>query len=170
MGLDESVIELRQEKVDNPLEFLRVLKSAFQNRGNDKSKFNVTHLYVLFCTWIVPFLLYWDDSLLRFSSHLSLMDGFSLGRIVTIHIYYSNTITGENIYSKLSLVDLAGSEGLTMEDDSGDHVTDLLHVMNSISTYVKFLFLFFIHFSIPVSCTYNFCVFIMLRSDKKFHV
>ncbi|XP_023637723.1 kinesin-like protein KIN-14A isoform X2 [Capsella rubella] len=98
MGLDDSVVELIQEKVDNPLEFLRVLKSAFQNRGNDKSKFNVTHL------------------------------------IVTIHIYYSNTITGENIYSKLSLVDMAGSEGLIMEDDSGDHVTDLLHVMNSIST------------------------------------
>ncbi|CAL9229837.1 unnamed protein product [Arabidopsis halleri] len=97
MDLHESVIELGQEKVDNPLEFLRVLKSAFQNRGNDKSKFNVTHL------------------------------------IVTIHIYYSNTITGESIYSKLSLVDLAGSEGLTVENDSGDHVTDLLHVMNSIS-------------------------------------
>ncbi|KAL1209028.1 Kinesin-like protein KIN-14A [Cardamine amara subsp. amara] len=97
MGLHESVIELGQEKVDNPLEFLRVLKSAFQNRGNDKSKFNVTHL------------------------------------IVTIHIYYSNTITGENIYSKLSLVDLAGSEGLTVENDSGEHVTDLLHVMNSFS-------------------------------------
>ncbi|KAG7601820.1 Kinesin motor domain [Arabidopsis thaliana x Arabidopsis arenosa] len=97
MDLHESVIELGQEKVDNPLEFLGVLKSAFLNRGNYKSKFNVTHL------------------------------------IVTIHIYYSNTITGENIYSKLSLVDLAGSEGLIMENDSGDHVTDLLHVMNSIS-------------------------------------
>ncbi|CAH2073237.1 unnamed protein product [Thlaspi arvense] len=95
MGSHESIVELGQEKVDNPLEFLRVLKSAFQNRGFDKS--NVTHL------------------------------------IITIHIYYSNTITGENIYSKLSLVDLAGSEGLTVENDSGDNVTDLLHVMNSIS-------------------------------------
>lgn len=73
---------------------------------------------------------------------MSFMDGFSLGRIVTIHIYYSNTITGENIYSKLSLVDLAGSEGLNVEDDSGDHVTDLLHVMNSISAYAKFFFLY----------------------------
>ncbi|KAF8080607.1 hypothetical protein N665_0932s0007 [Sinapis alba] len=97
MGSHESVIELEQEKADNPLEFLRILKYAFQNRGNDKSKFNVTHL------------------------------------IVTIHIYYSNTITGENMYSKLSLVDLAGSEGLTVENDSGEHVTDRLHVMNSIS-------------------------------------
>ncbi|XP_024012498.1 kinesin-like protein KIN-14A isoform X2 [Eutrema salsugineum] len=97
MGLHESTIEFGQEKADNPLEFLRILKSAFQNRGIDISKSNVTHL------------------------------------IVTIHIYYSNTITGENIYSKLSLVDLAGSEGLTVENDSGDHVTDLLHVMNSIS-------------------------------------
>lgn len=49
MGSHESIIELGQEKADNPLEFLRVLKSAFQNRGIDKSKFNVTHLYVLFC-------------------------------------------------------------------------------------------------------------------------
>uniref|UniRef100_A0A1J3CBR9 Kinesin-like protein KCA1 n=1 Tax=Noccaea caerulescens TaxID=107243 RepID=A0A1J3CBR9_NOCCA len=97
MGSHESIIEVGQEKADNPLEFLRVLKSAFQNRGIDKSKFNVTHL------------------------------------IVTVHIYYSNTISGENIYSKLSLVDLAGSEGLTVENDSGENVTDLLHVMNSIS-------------------------------------
>ncbi|KAG2335103.1 hypothetical protein Bca4012_016291 [Brassica carinata] len=97
MGSHESVIELEQEKADNPLEFSRILNYAFQNRGNDKSKFNVTHL------------------------------------IVTIHIYYSNTITGENMYSKLSLVDLAGSEALTVENDSGEHVTDRLHVMNSIS-------------------------------------
>ncbi|CAN8256716.1 unnamed protein product [Cochlearia groenlandica] len=104
MGSHENIIELVQEKVENPLEFLRVLKSAFQNRGIDKSKFNVTHLFV------------------------------------TIHVYYSNRITGENIYSKLSLVDLAGSEGLTVENDSGDHVTDLLHVMNSISALGDVLF------------------------------
>ncbi|WZY80296.1 hypothetical protein YC2023_026680 [Brassica napus] len=97
MGSHESVTELEQERADNPLEFSSVLKYAFQNRGDDKSKFNVTHL------------------------------------IVTIHIYYSNTITGENMYSKLSLVDLAGSEGLTVENDGGEHVTDRLHVMNSIS-------------------------------------
>ncbi|KAL0677413.1 hypothetical protein Bca4012_005394 [Brassica carinata] len=97
MGLRESVIELSQEKVDNPSEFLRILKSALQSRGNDKSKSNVTHL------------------------------------IVSVHICYNNTITGESVNSKLSLVDLAGSEGLTVEDDNGDHVTDLLHVTNSIS-------------------------------------
>ncbi|KAL0721513.1 hypothetical protein Bca4012_036112 [Brassica carinata] len=97
MGLRESVIELSQEKVDNPSEFLSILKSALQSRGNDKSKSNVTHL------------------------------------IVSVHICYSNTITGESVNSKLSLVDLAGSEGLTVEDDNGDHVTDLLHVTNSIS-------------------------------------
>ena len=48
MGLRESVIEISQEKVDNPSEFLRILKSALESRGNDKSKSNVTHLYVLF--------------------------------------------------------------------------------------------------------------------------
>ncbi|XP_075654087.1 kinesin-like protein KIN-14B isoform X1 [Castanea sativa] len=97
MGSPDSIIELVQEKVDNPSEFSRVMKAAFQSRGNDISKFNVSHL------------------------------------IVTIHIYYGNLITGENSYSKLSLVDLAGSEGSIGEDDSGEHVTDLLHVMKSLS-------------------------------------
>ncbi|KAK0604162.1 hypothetical protein LWI29_012700 [Acer saccharum] len=93
----ESVIDLVQEKVDNPLEFSKVLKSAFQKRGNDDSKFNVSHL------------------------------------IIMIHIYYTNLVTGENLYSKLSLVDLAGSEGSIAEDESGERVTDLLHVMKSLS-------------------------------------
>ncbi|CAB4283866.1 unnamed protein product [Prunus armeniaca] len=97
MGSPESFVELVQEKVDNPLDFSKVLKDAFQSRGNDPSKFNVSHL------------------------------------IITIHIYYNNLITGENTYSKLSLVDLAGSEGLIAEDDSSERVTDLLHVMKSLS-------------------------------------
>lgn len=96
-GSPESYVELVQEKVDTPLDFLRVLKVAFQSRGTDISKLNVSHL------------------------------------IITIHIHYNNLITGENVYSKLSLVDLAGSEGLAVEDDSGDRVTDLLHVMKSLS-------------------------------------
>ncbi|XP_059439959.1 kinesin-like protein KIN-14B [Corylus avellana] len=97
MGSPESFVELVQEKVDNPLEFSKVLKAAFQGRGKDISKFNVSHL------------------------------------TITIHIYYNNLITGENSYSKLSLVDTAGSEGSIEEDDSGEHVTDLLHVMKSLS-------------------------------------
>ncbi|KAG8642825.1 hypothetical protein MANES_12G126900v8 [Manihot esculenta] len=97
MGSAESFIELVQEKVDNPLDFSRVLKAAFQSRGNDTSKFNVSHL------------------------------------IITVHIYYNNLISGENLYSKLSLVDLAGTEGLITEDESGERVTDLLHVMKALS-------------------------------------
>ncbi|KAG2696185.1 hypothetical protein I3760_07G046400 [Carya illinoinensis] len=97
MGPPESSIELVWERVDNPLEFSRILKAAFQSRGDDMSKFNVSHL------------------------------------IITIHIYYTNLITGENSYSKLSLVDLAGSEGSIGEEDSGENVTDLLHVMKSLS-------------------------------------
>ncbi|KAK9284193.1 hypothetical protein L1049_023362 [Liquidambar formosana] len=97
MGSPESFVELAQERVDNPLDFSKVLKAAFQSRGTDVLKFNVSHL------------------------------------IVTIHICYNNLITGENLYSKLSLVDLAGSEGLIVEDDSGERVTDLLHVMKSLS-------------------------------------
>ncbi|XP_050371326.1 kinesin-like protein KIN-14B [Argentina anserina] len=97
MGSPDFFVELVQEKVDNPLDFSKVLKAAFQRRGNDPLKFNVSHL------------------------------------IITIHIYYNNMITGENTYSKLSLVDLAGSEGLIAEDDSSERVTDLLHVMKSLS-------------------------------------
>ncbi|CAK8561805.1 unnamed protein product [Lathyrus sativus] len=96
-GSAENFVELVQEKVNNPLEFSTVLKTAFRNRGNDLLKINVSHL------------------------------------IVTIHIFYNNSITGENSYSKLYLVDLAGSEGSITEDDSGERVTDLLHVMKSLS-------------------------------------
>lgn len=60
----------------------------------------------------------------------------SLVRIITVHIYYNNLISGENLYSKLSLVDLAGTEGLITEDESGERVTDLLHVMKALSAYV----------------------------------
>ncbi|XP_047321964.1 kinesin-like protein KIN-14B [Impatiens glandulifera] len=53
--------------------------------------------------------------------------------IITIHIYYNNLITGENIYSKLSLADLAGSVSLTVESDSEECATNILHVMKSLS-------------------------------------
>ncbi|GKC88544.1 kinesin-like protein KIN-14B, partial [Tanacetum coccineum] len=53
--------------------------------------------------------------------------------IITIHIYYDNLITSENLYSKLSLVDLAGSESIGLEDNNGDQTTDMLHVMKSLS-------------------------------------
>lgn len=58
---------------------------------------------------------------------------FPISRIVTIHIHFTNCITGDRIYSKLSLVDLPGSECLLVEDASRDHVTDFLHVSKSLS-------------------------------------
>ncbi|KAI5669764.1 hypothetical protein M9H77_19617 [Catharanthus roseus] len=97
VGSSDFLVELVQEQVENPIDFIRVLKVAFQKRGTDELKFNVSHL------------------------------------IVMLHIYYNNLITGESSYSKLSLVDLAGSESSSMEDDSGERVTDLLHVMKSLS-------------------------------------
>ncbi|XP_043697529.1 kinesin-like protein KIN-14B, partial [Telopea speciosissima] len=97
MGLPDSFVELAQEKVENPLDFSKVVKAGLQYRGTDMAKFNVSHL------------------------------------VITIHIHYSNWITRENMYSKLSLVDLAGSEGLLVEDASGEHVTELLHVTYSLS-------------------------------------
>ena len=69
-------------------------------------------------------------------------------RILTVHIYYNNLITGENSYSKLSLVDLAGSEGSIAEDESGERVTDLLHVMKSLSAYVIFAKIIFLNYQV----------------------
>jgi hypothetical protein len=46
-GSAECSVELVQEKVNNPLEFSTILKTAFQNRGNDLLKINVSHLYDL---------------------------------------------------------------------------------------------------------------------------
>ncbi|KAF5201284.1 Kinesin-like protein kin-14l [Thalictrum thalictroides] len=45
MGAPDSFTELVQEKVENPLDFSRVLKAGMQNRGTDTSKFNFSHLY-----------------------------------------------------------------------------------------------------------------------------
>ncbi|KAH6823384.1 kinesin like protein for actin based chloroplast movement 1 [Perilla frutescens var. hirtella] len=97
IGSLDCVVELVQEKVENPIEFNRILKTAFHNRGTDTLKFKVSHL------------------------------------IVIIHTYYTNLITGENIYSKLSLVDLAGSESTRVEDETGERATELLHVLKSFS-------------------------------------
>ncbi|KAF3663541.1 Kinesin-like protein KCA2 [Capsicum annuum] len=96
MGSLDYFVELLQEKVENPIDFGRVLKLSLQNRGSDGSKSRVSHL------------------------------------IVTVHIHYTNLITEETSYSKLSLVDLAGSDS-TIEEDSGEHATELLHVMKSLS-------------------------------------
>lgn len=46
IGSPDSFTNFVQEKVDNPLDFSRVLKVAFQNRGNDLLKFNFSHLIV----------------------------------------------------------------------------------------------------------------------------
>ncbi|MFS8017713.1 putative minus-end-directed kinesin ATPase [Helianthus anomalus] len=97
MGSLDSFVDLVQEKVDNPLDFSKLIKKALLSRNADNTKINSSHL------------------------------------IITIHIYYDNLITGENIYSKLSLVDLAGSESLGLEDDNGEQTTDMLHVMKSLS-------------------------------------
>ncbi|CAK9158054.1 unnamed protein product [Ilex paraguariensis] len=46
LGPPDSFVELVQEKVDNPLDFSRVLKVAFHNRGTDTLKFTVSHLII----------------------------------------------------------------------------------------------------------------------------
>jgi hypothetical protein len=46
MGVQESFVELVQEKVENPLEFSAALKIALQNRSVNSPKAIVSHLYV----------------------------------------------------------------------------------------------------------------------------
>lgn len=45
MGSTDYFVELVQEQVENPIDFSRVLKVAFQKRGTDVLKFNISHLY-----------------------------------------------------------------------------------------------------------------------------
>jgi hypothetical protein len=54
-------------------------------------------------------------------------------RVVTIHIHYANTLSGEEQYSKLSMVDMAGSERLTKEEANGNRLTESLHINRSLS-------------------------------------
>lgn len=54
-------------------------------------------------------------------------------RVVTVHIHYSNAVTGENQYSKLSMVDMAGSERLNKAEERGDRLTESLHINKSLS-------------------------------------
>lgn len=124
MGTADYYVELAQEKVENPLEFSRILKSAILSRGNDRSRCQTSHLYGFKHHFLYVFVLF------VFSNCFFVLCKF---RIVTIHIHYNNWITKENAYSKLSLIHLAGSDVILEEDASGDRVTDLLHVMKSLS-------------------------------------
>ncbi|ERN00937.1 kinesin-like protein KIN-14L isoform X1 [Amborella trichopoda] len=97
LGPPDSSVELVREKVQNPIDFSRVLKVALQNHGQDVSRSSTSHM------------------------------------IITLHIHYSNWVTSEVLYSKLFLVDLAGSDCSLDEGASGDSVTEMLHVMKSLS-------------------------------------
>ncbi|KAJ0098107.1 hypothetical protein Patl1_28316 [Pistacia atlantica] len=137
LGMAESFIELVQEKVDNPLEFSKVLKSAFQSREicfevQCFSFISLKNSVYQQGKWKADKETVENRAQLR-NEHLPDCSLRHSQKIIMIHIYYNNLITGENTYSKLSLVDLAGSEGLITEDDSGERVTDLLHVMKSLS-------------------------------------
>ncbi|XP_073158813.1 kinesin-like protein KIN-14B isoform X2 [Henckelia pumila] len=47
IGSPDYFVELVQEKIENPIEFSKVLKAAFRNRGTDVLKFKVSHLIVM---------------------------------------------------------------------------------------------------------------------------
>lgn len=47
------------------------------------------------------------------------------------HMFYNNLIMGENSYRKFCLIELEGSGSSIIEDESGEHVRDLLPVMKS---------------------------------------
>nr|AMS24254.1 kinesin 14-V protein [Marsilea vestita] len=96
MGYSGKPVELTQERVENPIEFSRIYKSALQGRSKDASA-NPAHL------------------------------------VLTIHIRYTNSFSGESYYSKLSMVDMVASESLSREDAIGDRLTELLHINKSFS-------------------------------------
>lgn len=54
MGVQESFVELVQEKVENPLEFSGALKTALQNQSVHSTKAIVSHLYVNKCYCLPP--------------------------------------------------------------------------------------------------------------------
>lgn len=47
MGPPECAAELVAKKVENPLDYSRVLKAALKSRGTDTAKSNLSHLYGL---------------------------------------------------------------------------------------------------------------------------
>ncbi|XP_024370737.1 kinesin-like protein KIN-14A isoform X3 [Physcomitrium patens] len=53
--------------------------------------------------------------------------------VVTIHIYTTDSLTGEEQYSKLSMVDLASSERFSKAEVNGDRLTESLHINKSLS-------------------------------------
>jgi hypothetical protein len=53
--------------------------------------------------------------------------------VVTVHVHTSDSLTGEEQYSKLSMVDLAGSERLSKAESNGDRLTESLHINKSLS-------------------------------------
>lgn len=53
--------------------------------------------------------------------------------MVTIHIYTTDSLTGEEQYSKLSMVDLASSERFSKAEVNGDRLTESLHINKSLS-------------------------------------
>jgi hypothetical protein len=54
MGVQDSFVELVQEKVENPLEFSGALKTALQNQSVNSVKAMVSHLYVNKCYCFPP--------------------------------------------------------------------------------------------------------------------
>lgn len=65
MGSLDSFVDIVQEKVDNPVDFSKVIKKALLRRSDDKTKINVSHLYVFniltyfsiicFILWVLMF-------------------------------------------------------------------------------------------------------------------
>jgi hypothetical protein len=55
MGVQESFVELVQEKVENPIEFSGSLKTALQNRSMNSVKAMASHLYVKHFQFLLVF-------------------------------------------------------------------------------------------------------------------
>ncbi|XP_047311856.1 kinesin-like protein KIN-14B [Impatiens glandulifera] len=75
MGPPDSLVELVQERVDNPLDFSRVLKLANQHRGIDMSKFShlIVNIHVYYNNLITGENIYSKLSLADLAGSVSLM-------------------------------------------------------------------------------------------------
>ncbi|XP_074587966.1 kinesin-like protein KIN-14L [Curcuma longa] len=93
----DSSLELVQEKVDNPLEFTKILKVALQSRGTDSSKAIMSHLIVTihihYSNWVIGETLYSKLSLVDLPGSECFMVKNTTGDHLTNFLHVSKSLS-----------------------------------------------------------------------------